>query len=137
MVLILGINFPERNLIKLQTVRGSGSIGQRTDIWQKSLETFYGLGHQTSSRLLAKLYIHPTATVGSLSNKTQLAIGAELSKLTIESALRRKIQENIMRLRDMGTYRGRRHAMGLPVRGQKTRTQITTARKLNKVMRKG
>lgn len=49
---------------------------------------------------------------------------AELSKLTIESALQRKIQENIIRLRDMGTYRGRRHAMGLPVRGQNTRSQV-------------
>jgi len=40
-------------------------------------------------------------------------------------------------LRDMGSYRGRRHAMGLPVRGQKTRTQITNARKMNRVERRG
>jgi ribosomal protein S13 len=44
--------------------------------------------------------------------------------LTIENNLRRKLQDNIKRLRDMGTYRGRRHAMSLPVRGQKTRTQV-------------
>ncbi|KAM3078536.1 37S ribosomal protein subunit sws2, mitochondrial [Clarireedia jacksonii] len=87
--------------------------------------------------MLAKLYIHPRATVGSLSNKTHSAITAELSKLTIETALRRKIQENIRRLRAMGTYRGRRHAMGLPVRGQRTKSQIMTARKLNKELRKG
>ena len=44
--------------------------------------------------------------------------------MTIEDDARRKVVENIMRLKDMGSYRGRRHAMGLPVRGQKTRTQV-------------
>jgi hypothetical protein len=44
--------------------------------------------------------------------------------MKIENDLQREVQENIRRLRDMGTYRGRRHAMGLPVRGQKTRSQV-------------
>lgn len=44
--------------------------------------------------------------------------------MTIENEARRKLQDNIRRLRDMGTYRGRRHAIGLPVRGQRTRTQV-------------
>ena len=44
--------------------------------------------------------------------------------MKIENDLRREVQENIRRLKDMGTYRGRRHAMGLPVRGQRTRTQV-------------
>jgi small subunit ribosomal protein S13 len=57
--------------------------------------------------------------------------------MTIESDARKKLQDNIARLRDMGSYRGRRHAMGYPVRGQRTRSQILTARKLNKVMRVG
>ncbi|KAG9808232.1 hypothetical protein KCU63_g22112, partial [Aureobasidium melanogenum] len=64
-------------------------------------------------------------------------LSAELQNLTIENNLRRKLQDNIKRLRDMGTYRGRRHAMSLPVRGQRTRTQIATARKLNRVVRRG
>ncbi|KAI7288292.1 hypothetical protein KC352_g4417, partial [Hortaea werneckii] len=62
---------------------------------------------------------------------------AELSTMTLENDLRRQLQENIKRLRDMGTYRGRRHAMSLPVRGQNTRSQIMTARKLNRVERRG
>lgn len=62
---------------------------------------------------------------------------AELSTMTIENDARKIVQDNIKRLRDIGTYRGRRHAMGLPVRGQRTRTQISTARKLNQVERKG
>jgi hypothetical protein len=44
--------------------------------------------------------------------------------MKIETDLRRKVKDDIQRLRDMGTYRGRRHAMGLPVRGQRTRSQV-------------
>ena len=57
--------------------------------------------------------------------------------MTIENDARRIVQDNIKRLRDMGTYRGRRHAMGLPVRGQRTRTQIETAKKFNRLDRGG
>ena len=86
---------------------------------------------------MARNYIFPTAKVGSLTNKQTLDLNAELATLNIENDLRRQLRDNIARLRDMGTYRGRRHAMGLPVRGQRTRTQIATASKLNKVERKG
>jgi small subunit ribosomal protein S13 len=86
---------------------------------------------------MARNYIFPTAKVGSLSNKQTLDLNAELAPLNIENDLRRQVRDNISRLRDMGTYRGRRHAMGLPVRGQRTRTQTSTAAKLNKVERKG
>jgi ribosomal protein S13 len=44
--------------------------------------------------------------------------------MKIENQLRRQLRDNIARLRDMGSYRGRRHAMGLPVRGQRTRSQV-------------
>ena len=57
--------------------------------------------------------------------------------MKIENDLRRELRDNIKRLRDMGAYRGRRHAMGMPVRGQRTRTQTATAGRLNKVDRKG
>ena len=86
---------------------------------------------------MARLHIHPTAKVGSLGNKQILDLTAELSNMTIENDLRRQLRDNIARLRDMGCWRGRRHAMGLPVRGQRTRTQTATANKLNKVERKG
>ncbi|PSS22744.1 hypothetical protein M430DRAFT_116235 [Amorphotheca resinae ATCC 22711] len=119
MVFILGNTFHESQLLK------------------KCLESFYGIGHQSSSRIMAKFHIFPRAKVGSLPNKTILAITAELSTMKIENELRRQLRENLSRLRDMGSYRGRRHAMGLPVRGQRTRSQITTARKLNRVDRIG
>ena len=101
------------------------------------LETFYGIGTKHSTRILAKFSIYPGARVGQLPTKTVNEITAELSTMTIETDLRRKVRENIQRLRDMGSYRGRRHAMGLPVRGQRTRSQILTARKLNKMERHG
>jgi len=80
--------------------------------------------HNVLSRLMAQHYIHPTATLGSLATSQLTALTASLTELTIENDLRRKIQEDIRRMRDMGSYRGRRHAMGLPVRGQRTRTQV-------------
>lgn len=73
---------------------------------------------------MAKFYIQPWAKVGALKNSTVLELTEELTNMKIENDLRRQVQDDIRRLRDMGTYRGRRHAMGLPVRGQRTRTQV-------------
>jgi small subunit ribosomal protein S13 len=84
---------------------------------------------------MAKYHIHPWAKVGTLKNSVVLDLTADMSNMKIENDLRREVTDNIRRLKDIGTYRGRRHAMGLPVRGQRTRTQITTARRLNKVER--
>ncbi|KAI0472010.1 ribosomal protein S13 [Xylariaceae sp. FL0804] len=118
MVFILGSSFHQKKLVK------------------KALESFYSLGPQTSARIMAKYTIHPLARIGTLPARTITALTAELSTMTIDNDARRIIQDNIKRLRDMGTYRGRRHAMSLPVRGQNTRSrQIFTARKLNKMER--
>jgi len=89
------------------------------------------------SRLLAQHHIHPFAKLGELPLPQLNSLVNSLSGLTIENDLRRKVRADIDRLREMGSYRGRRHAMSLPVRGQRTRTQIGTARKLNKVERRG
>lgn len=86
---------------------------------------------------MAKYSIFPMAKVGTLSAKTVTALTAELSQMKIENDARRLLRDNIKRLKDMASYRGRRHAMGLPVRGQNTRTQIYTARKLNRMERRG
>jgi small subunit ribosomal protein S13 len=104
---------------------------------QRSLESFFGIGPKVSQGLMARFHIHPWAKIGTLKNATVMDLTAELSNMKIENDLRREVQGNIMRLKDMGTYRGRRHAMGLPVRGQRTRSQITTARRLNKIERGG
>jgi small subunit ribosomal protein S13 len=105
-VFINGFSFTEATLVK------------------RSLESFFGIGPSVSQRIMAKFYIHPWAKVGTLKNSTVMDLTAELANMKIENDLRRQVQDDIRRLRDMGTYRGRRHAMGLPVRGQKTRTQV-------------
>ncbi|RVD80247.1 mitochondrial 37S ribosomal protein uS13m [Arthrobotrys flagrans] len=100
-----------------------------------ALQRFYGIGPNIASRICAKLTIYRTAKLGELSQKQLTQVQQELSKLTIENDLHKSIVDNIARLKEMGTYRGRRHAMGLPVRGQGTRTQAKTAKKLNRVER--
>ncbi|EMC91220.1 hypothetical protein BAUCODRAFT_39375 [Baudoinia panamericana UAMH 10762] len=120
MVFIFGVNFSEQQLVA------------------KALQSFYGIGPHVCKGIMAKYFIHNTAKVGALQGRQLDDLGAELSTMTIENDLRRQVVDNIKRLRDMGTYRGRRHAMSLPVRGQNTRsTQILTARKLNRIERRG
>lgn len=102
---------------------------------RKALESFWGLGPQTALRLLAKHSVHPRAKMGGLPQRTMTALTAELGAMVIESDAKKIVNDNIVRLREMNAYRGRRHAMGLPVRGQNTRGQILTARKLNRVPR--
>jgi small subunit ribosomal protein S13 len=91
---------------------------------QKSLQSFFGVGPLVSSRILSRFHIHPTCRVGELANKQVLDLTAALSDMKIENDLRRKILDDIKRLKETGTYRGRRHALGLPARGQRTRTQV-------------
>jgi small subunit ribosomal protein S13 len=90
----------------------------------KSLQSFYGIGPKVCERLMARFHIHKTAKVGALKETQINDLAAELSEMTLENDLRRQVQDNIKRLQAMGTYRGKRHAMGLPVRGQRTRTQV-------------
>ena len=93
---------------------------------QTCLESFFGVGPKHSTRIMARFHIHKLARLGSLKNAQILDINAELGRMKIENDLRREIQENIRRLKDMGSYRGRRHVQGLPVRGQNTRSQVGT-----------
>ncbi|KAL4798926.1 hypothetical protein BDV19DRAFT_356423 [Aspergillus venezuelensis] len=118
MVFILGRNFNERQLVT------------------KSLQSFFGVGPQVSSRILSRFHIHERCKVGDLANKQVLDLTAALSDMKIENDLRRTVLDNIKRLKDTGTYRGRRHALGLPVRGQRTRSQNKTAYKLNRAERR-
>ncbi|CAG7919652.1 unnamed protein product [Penicillium olsonii] len=74
---------------------------------------------------MARFNIHPTCRVGELANKQVLDLTAMLSEMKIENDLRREVLNNIKRLKETGTYRGRRHALGLPVNGQRTRTQVS------------
>ena len=112
----------------LSTLYGISSTSSTCGLWglalasasQKSASRQNGL-----DRLMARHYIHPAAKLGALSDPQLTALSASLSELTIENVLRRKLVENIKRLRDIGSYRGRRHAMGMPVRGQRTQNNVS------------
>jgi len=105
-----------------------GSNFQEAALVARSLRSFYGIGPLTCRNLMARFHIHNTAKIGDLGERQVNSLAAELGSMTLENDLRRQLVDNIKRLRDMGTYRGRRHAMSLPVRGQRTRTQVSLVR---------
>jgi small subunit ribosomal protein S13 len=88
----------------------------------------YGIGRATSNRLLAEAGVNPDTRVKDLTDeevaKIQKAI--ENQDVMVEGDLRREVALNIKRLQEIGCYRGIRHRKGLPVRGQKTKTNART-----------
>jgi len=92
------------------------------------LTYIYGIGLTTSKKILAATNVNPDTRVKELSDGDVAALRAELDNYQVEGDLRRLEAMNIKRLVDIGTYRGRRHRMGLPVRGQRTRTNARTRR---------
>lgn len=90
------------------------------------LTSIYGIGVSTSKKILNKLGISEDIKVGNLTDEQVNAIRNEVANMKIEGALRSEVQMNIKRLIDIGSYRGKRHRRGLPVRGQRTRTNART-----------
>ena len=91
-----------------------------------SLTYIYGIGRPTAAKLCADAKVNPALRVKDLSDDQMNAIRAEVSKLKVEGDLRREVALNIKRLTEIGCYRGVRHKKGLPVRGQKTKTNART-----------
>ena len=91
-----------------------------------SLTYIYGVGRTTARQLCAATGVNEQTKIGELSEEDMDALRAEVSKLTIEGDLRREVSMNIKRLMDLGCYRGIRHRRGLPLRGQRTRTNART-----------
>lgn len=91
-----------------------------------ALTSIYGIGRTTSRKICATTGVKPDAKVKDLTDAEVDRLRAEVSKRTVEGDLRRHISMNIKRLMDLGTYRGGRHRRGLPVRGQRTRTNART-----------
>ncbi|CCE62448.1 hypothetical protein TPHA_0C02950 [Tetrapisispora phaffii CBS 4417] len=98
---------------------------------------FYGIGTKTSEKLCSKLGFYPWMRMHQLSEPQVMSITSELSNMTIEGDARAVVKDNIQRLKKIGSYRGMRHTLGLPARGQNTRNNAKTARKLNKIDRRG
>lgn len=91
-----------------------------------ALTSIYGIGVSTSRKILSKLGISEDIKVSNLTDEQVNQIRNAVSELKIEGALKSEVQMNIKRLMDIGTYRGKRHRRGLPVRGQRTRTNART-----------
>ena len=91
-----------------------------------ALRSIYGIGPTRARVICATLGINPQKKVKDLVETELEAIRGAVSKYMIEGDLRRDISMNIKRLMDLGCYRGIRHRRGLPVRGQRTKTNART-----------
>ncbi len=87
-----------------------------------ALTSIYGVGRSRARNICQSVGLEPTVKVKDLTEADAEKLRKEVSKLTIEGDLRREITSNIKRLMDLGAYRGLRHRRGLPVRGQRTKT---------------
>lgn len=91
-----------------------------------SLTYIYGIGLPTSQAILAKTEIDENIRVKDLTEDQVNAIRREVEQVKVEGDLRREVSLNIKRLMEIGSYRGIRHRRGLPVRGQRTKTNART-----------
>ncbi len=92
-----------------------------------ALRYIYGIGPTTALEVCTKAKVKPERKAKELSDEDIARLAAILDReYVVEGPLRRQTQQNIARLRDIGCYRGLRHRRGLPVRGQRTRTNART-----------
>ncbi len=101
-----------------------------------SLTYVYGVGLSTARDVCKAAKVLATVKVGDLSDQELDLIRLELAKHRVEGDLRRDLSLSIKRLMDMGSYRGIRHRRGLPVRGQRTKTNARTRKGPRKQIRK-
>ena len=105
---IAGVNIPEEKPVKV------------------SLTYIYGIGSQISQRILNKLNIDLNLRAKELTSTQVQQLQQEIEKLPVEGGLRQTVRNNIESLKRIKSYRGLRHSMGLPSRGQRTRTNART-----------
>lgn len=91
-----------------------------------ALTSIYGIGRTRSQQICAAAGIAPDAKIRDLSESEVEQLRAEVAKFSVEGDLRREVSMDIKRLKDLGCYRGVRHRRGLPVRGQRTKTNART-----------
>lgn len=91
-----------------------------------ALTSIYGVGRSRAARACAAAGVAPDVKVKDLTEAEVDRLRAEIARAPVEGDLRRQVSMNIKRLMDLGTYRGLRHRKGLPVRGQRTRTNART-----------
>ncbi|UJP06333.1 MAG: 30S ribosomal protein S13 [Nitrosomonas sp.] len=100
-----------------------------------ALTAIYGIGNTTSRMICNKIGIESSKKINELNDLQIEKIREQIANYTVEGDLRREISMNIKRLMDLGCYRGLRHRRGLPVRGQRTRTNARTRKGPRKAIR--
>ena len=108
MARIAGINIPNQKHVEI------------------ALTAIYGIGRARARNICAAAGITPTAKVKDLTEAEVEKLRTAVGTFPVEGDLRRAVSMNVKRLMDLGTYRGMRHRRGLPVRGQRTRTNART-----------
>ena len=101
-----------------------------------ALTSIFGIGRPRARLICASAGVIQTAKVKDLTDAEVEKLRTEVAKFTVEGDLRRTVSMNIKRLMDLGTYRGMRHRRGLPVRGQRTKTNARTRKGPRKAVRK-
>ncbi len=91
-----------------------------------SLTYIYGIGDSTAKKICADAHVNEDIRVKNLTDEQVVALRTEVGKYRTEGDLRREVALAIKRLEEIGCYRGLRHKKGLPVRGQRTRTNART-----------
>lgn len=102
-------------------------LPEQKPIWI-ALTSLYGVGRNNVVEILRKAQVERAKKTRELSNEEVARIAKVLEDYKIEGELRREIAEDIKRLKEIGSYRGIRHARNLPVRGQRTKTNARTKR---------
>jgi small subunit ribosomal protein S13 len=101
-----------------------------------ALTSVYGIGRPRALKICDAAGVRHQTRVKELTDVQADALRTEVARFTVEGDLRRQVAMNVKRLMDLGTYRGLRHRRGLPVRGQRTRTNARTRKGPRKAIRK-
>jgi len=101
-----------------------------------ALRSIYGIGPTVAQKICQAAQVPPELKVKELTDEQLEALRSAVSQYNVEGDLRREVAMNIKRLMDLGCYRGFRHRRGLPVRGQRTRTNARTRKGPRKIIRK-
>jgi small subunit ribosomal protein S13 len=101
------------------------NLPNQKHVWV-ALTAIYGIGNTRARNICAAAGVNPSVKVKDLTDAEVDRLRSEVARAAVEGDLRRQVSMNIKRLMDLGTYRGMRHRRGLPVRGQRTRTNART-----------
>lgn len=103
------------------------TVPDNKQLWV-GLTVFYGVGFATARKILKEAEVGDTKKPGDISTEEEAKIRKQIEAMKIEGDLRREKAANIKRLKDIKSFRGTRHAKGLPSRGQRTKTNSRTVR---------